>query len=58
MDSQTWWGSPRPPRAYSEAIMAMDCKDRRREFFETHVPDHLKELVMDHCKTAQQLGKR
>ena len=58
MDTQTWWGSRRPPRDYADAIMAMDCREKRKEFFEQVVPDHLKPIVRDHCVTAQQLGKR
>ena len=38
--------------------MAMDCREKRKEFFEQVVPDHLKPIVRDHCVTAQQLGKR
>lgn len=38
--------------------MAMECRNKRKVFFEEVVPSHLKPIVLDHCKTAQQLGKR
>jgi len=33
-----------------------DDKKRQRNFFDTHVPEHLKEMTMDHVKTALALG--
>lgn len=56
MNTQAWWGAERPPRDYAAAIMAMDCKVKRKEFFDTVVPDHLKEIVRDHCVTAQRMN--
>ena len=56
MSARGWWGSDRTPRQYAEAIMAMDCKEKRRKFFEEVVPEHLKGITRDHCVTAQQLG--
>lgn len=32
-------------------------KARQRAFFDTHVPEHLKAIVMDHVKTHMALGK-
>ena len=57
MSTRSWWDSGRSPRQYAEAILAMgDDKERQRNFFDTHVPEHLKEMTMDHVKTALALG--
>ena len=48
MSTRQWWDSGRSPRQYAEAILAMgDDKERQRNFFDTHVPEHLKEMTMD-----------
>ena len=57
MSNKAWWDADHPPRHYAEAILAMaPDKERQRSFYDTHVPDHLKELVMAHVKTAIALG--
>lgn len=57
MNARVWWDAERSPREYADAILAMgDDKERQRSFFDTHVPAHLQELVMDHVKTALALG--
>ena len=44
------------PRKWAEEIMALACKIKRREMFEK-VPDHIKQMVMDHCQVAARSGK-
>jgi hypothetical protein len=56
VSAKHWWDADHPPRVFAEAILSMDDKERQRSFFDTHVPDHLKELVMSHVKTAIALG--
>ena len=56
--NRVWWDADHPPRHYAEAIIAMGAdKARQRAFFDTHVPEHLKAIVMDHVKTQMALGK-
>lgn len=56
MSTKAWWDAEHPPRVFAEAILAMDDKERQRSFYDTHVPEHLKGLVMEHVKTAIALG--
>ena len=44
------------PRKWAEEIMALTCKAKRRELFDT-VPAHIKQMVMDHCQVAARSGK-
>jgi len=44
------------PRKWAEEIMSLACKTKRRELFET-VPDHIKQMVMNHCQVAARGGK-
>ena len=39
------------PRKWAEEIMSLACKTQRRALFE-RVPDHIKQMVMDHCQVA------
>ena len=39
------------PRKWAEEIMSLACKTQRRTLFE-RVPDHIKQMVMDHCQVA------
>lgn len=58
MNTQTWWGADRPPRDYAAAILAMDDdKERQRSFFDSVVPEHLQDIVMDHVVTALALQR-
>ena len=56
MSTKSWWDADHPPRHYAAAILEMDDKARQRAFFDTHVPSHLKDIVMEHVKTALALG--
>lgn len=57
MSTRAWWDAQHPPRHYAEALLAMaPDKERQRSFFETHVPEHLQAIVMDHVKTQMALG--
>ena len=57
MSTKVWWDSDRSPRQYADALLAMGGdKERQRAFFDIHVPEHLKGMVMDHVKTALALG--
>jgi hypothetical protein len=44
------------PRKWAEEIMSLACKTKRRALFE-RVPDHIKQMVMDHCQVAARSGK-
>ena len=56
MSARSWWDAQHPPRHYAQAILQMETKERQRSFFDTHVPDHLKDIVMEHVKTALAVG--
>lgn len=51
----SWFKGERSPRDYAQWIMGQPDKEKRRKMFE-EVPQHLRDMVYDHCKTAQQLG--
>jgi hypothetical protein len=58
VSNKAWWDADHPPRHYAEAILAMaPDKARQRAFYETHVPEHLRGIVMSHVQTAMALGK-
>lgn len=44
------------PRQYAAEIMAVRDKDERRALF-ARVPEHLRDIVYDHCQTATRLAK-
>jgi len=57
VSNKAWWDADHPPRHYAEAILAMaPDKERQRSFFDTHVPQHLQAIVMDHVMTQMALG--
>ena len=56
-NTKLWWDADHPPRVFAEAILAMaPDKARQRAFFDTHVPEHLKGMVMTHVQTQLSLG--
>ena len=56
MSQRDWWGAEKPPRDYAAALLAMGTdKARQRAFFDEKVPDHLKDMTMDHVKSALAL---
>ena len=44
------------PRKWATEIMSLTCKTQRRELFDK-VPDHIKQMVMDHCQVAARSSK-
>lgn len=57
MSTRSWWDAEHPPRHYAAAILAMgDDKERQRSFFDTHVPEHLQDMVMRHVINALAVG--
>lgn len=58
MSKADWWGSDgRAPRDYALALLEMQGEpDRQKNFVETHVPEHLRDIVRDHYRTAVALG--
>lgn len=56
MSAKAWYDAAHPPRHYAAAILLMEEKERQRSFFDTHVPAHLKDIVMEHVITALALG--
>ena len=57
MSAKLWWDSDRPPRDYALALLEMrGDADRQKSFMETHVPEHLRDMVRDHYRTAIALG--
>ena len=57
MSNKAWWDSDHPPRHYAAALLQMQGEpDRQKNFMETHVPEHIRDIVRDHYKTAVALG--
>jgi hypothetical protein len=57
MSTKAWWDADHPPRHYAAALLEMQGEpDRQKSFVETHVPEHLRDIVRDHYKTAVALG--
>ena len=57
MSNKAWWDADHPPRDYALALLEMQGEpDRQKSFVETHVPEHLRDLVRDHYRTAVALG--
>ena len=58
MSASDWWGTDgRSPRHYADALVVMKGDpDRQKAFMETHVPEHIRDLVRDHYRTAIALG--
>ena len=58
MSKADWWGSDgRAPRDYALALLQMQGEPgRQKNFMETHVPEHIRDIVRDHYKTAVSLG--
>ena len=57
MSTKAWWDADHPPRHFAHALLAMQGEpERQRKFMETHVPEHLRDLVRDHYITALALG--
>ena len=55
--SSQWWDAQHPPRVFAEALIQMrGDPDRQKNFVETHVPEHLRDMVRSHYKTALALG--
>ncbi len=46
---------PKRPRHYAAEILAADV-EKRAEMFES-VPDHLKNIVREHCYTARDMQR-
>jgi hypothetical protein len=58
VSAKHWWDADHPPRVFAEALLAMaPDKARQRAFYETHVPEHLRGIVLEHVQTAMALGK-
>ena len=57
MSKADWWGSDgRAPRDYALALLQMQGDaDRQKNFMQTHVPEHLRDMVRDHYRTAISL---
>ena len=46
MSNKAWWDADHPPRHYALALLQMQGEpDRQKKFVETHVPEHLRDLV-------------
>ena len=59
MSNKAWWDSDHPPRHYALALLEMQGEpDRQKNFVETHVPEHLRDMVRDHYRTAAVLGEK
>ena len=57
VSAKLWWDSDRPPRDYALALLEMQGEpDRQKKFVETHVPEHIRDIVRDHYRTAVALG--
>ena len=57
MSAKHWWDADHPPRHYALALLQMQGDpDRQKKFMETHVPEHLRDMVRDHYKAAVALG--
>ena len=57
MSNKAWWDADHPPRHYALALLEMQGDpDRQKKFVETHVPEHLRDMVRDHYRTATALG--
>lgn len=57
MSAKHWWAADHPPRHYALALLEMQGEpDRQKSFMETHVPEHIRDIVRDHYKTAVALG--
>jgi hypothetical protein len=56
-NTKLWWDADHPPRHYALALLQMQGEpDRQKNFVETHVPEHLRDIVRDHYRTAVALG--
>jgi hypothetical protein len=44
------------PRQYAAEIMAVRDKEKRKEMFK-QVPDHIRDIVWDHCVNATRRGR-
>jgi hypothetical protein len=57
VSAKHWWAADHPPRHYALALLEMQGEpDRQKSFMETHVPEHIRDIVRDHYKTAVALG--
>lgn len=57
MSTKSWWDADHPPRHYALALLEMQGDpERQKNFVENHVPDHLRDLVRDHYRTALTIG--
>jgi hypothetical protein len=58
MSKADWWGSDgRAPRDFAVALLEMQGDpERQKNFVETHVPEHIRDIVRDHYRTALALG--
>lgn len=58
MSAQDWWGTDgRSPRHFAEALVQMQGQpDKQRAFVQQHVPEHIRDIVRDHYRTALALG--
>ena len=57
MSAKHWWDAQNSPRVFAEALVQMQGDpERQKNFVETHVPEHLRDMVRDHYKTAIALG--
>jgi len=45
------------PRQYAAEIMAVRDKEKRKQMFEQQVPEHLRDIVWDHCVNATRRKK-
>ena len=57
MSNKSWWDADHPPRHYALALLEMQGdSERQKLFMQTHVPEHLRDMVRDHYRTAIALG--
>jgi hypothetical protein len=57
VSNKSWWDADHPPRHYAQALLQMQGEpDRQKNFMETHVPEHIRDIVRDHYRTAVALG--
>ena len=58
MSKADWWATDgRAPRDFALALLQMQGDpERQRNFVETHVPEHIRDIVRDHYRTAIALG--
>jgi hypothetical protein len=58
VSASDWWGTDgRSPRHFAEALVQMQGQpDKQRAFVQQYVPEHIRDIVRDHYRTALALG--